>query len=101
MYFATQAGLNIPKAQCLSVVAEFLSSESDSEIIFRCLVAIGTLVGAIRYLCVHGKQVHNDPSTTEIANDLDMISLIRNHINSSVTKVAACAHDVLKLLQSD
>mmetsp|Transcript_16999 Transcript_16999/g.18926 ORF Transcript_16999/g.18926 Transcript_16999/m.18926 type:complete len:753 (+) Transcript_16999:55-2313(+) len=65
------------KVQCLAIVVEVLQSESDPEIIFRALVALGTLL-------------HNDEETSSLTTDLGVPDILNKHAKSSTSKVAAC-----------
>jgi len=74
--------------QCLSVLVEFLSTEKEAEVIFRIIVAIGTLI-------------FNDKDTKETAVALDLATTLQvpHILDSADIKVKESTQDLLKLLK--
>jgi hypothetical protein len=75
------------KVHCLTNMIEFLSAESDAELVYRGLVILGTLI----YL---------DPSCTEIASSLEVPDLVKRvgQKHAADAKINACISEVNKEL---
>jgi len=75
------------KTQCLSILSEVLSSdETESEIVFTSLVAVGTLI-------------YKDEESSQLVADLGIKEHIKKCCASSIAKIKQCATEVLKTLQ--
>jgi len=72
------------KIQVISILAEVLSSEKEDEVIYRSLVALGTLLW-------------NDDELKSLAQDLELKQSLKTHqsSNSSSSKVKECASELL------
>jgi len=72
------------KIQIISILAEVLRNEKEDEVIYRSLVALGTLLW-------------NDDQAKSLARDLEMTQSLKTHqsSSSSSSKVKECANELL------
>jgi len=69
------------------MITEVLSSEQDAELVYRTLVALGTLI-------------YDDPATKALVEDLDLQPSIQKH-SSSEGKVKEVASEILNYLSGN
>lgn len=84
----------------LPVLQQVLVKEKDEEIIYRALVALGTLVFlSIEFLCsLMSKKIYKDDQCKTLAAELDIPKYINSFSSSSGAKIRECASEIKSVL---
>lgn len=85
MHFLGQQGVADLKMQAVSIVAELLAKEEEGTVLYRALVALGTLVTG-------------DAASMGLAKDLDVPSTLRRLNVASHEQAQATTAELLQLL---